>query len=364
MTKTPANVAAATLALRRILSEDPRASVPKIGIASDPQIGIIAAPREVWGCVVPLALDQDGCRVLQSALDQADSACRTAMANEMKGNVCKAVDSPHANHVLQRFIEVLAPGSVRFILQELSQGQHPTALARHRFGCRVLERLIEHFPAAWLSDFLQAVLEDAASLCGNQFGTFVMQHILEHGLPAHKRRIADALLLDVQWAALDQNAVGVVDSALSYAPVEDQKRLATAILKRNGLVQAMSKSGRGHTAVVRLLRVLETSESSGSDLAEARRQLEAAPAGARGRRGPTLLGAVSGGSPDKAGNGKDDMGAGEAVPRPATFVESSSRVPVEWTVPPPPRRRHKGRNRGALALPPGENRHYGSYKAT
>lgn len=340
MAKPSANVVAATSALRRVLSAEPR--------ASDPKFGIDQFPPEVWGCVVPLALDQVGCRVLQSAFDEADSGCRAALANELRGNVCKVLDSPHANHVLQRVVELLAPQSVRFILQELSQGQNPAVLARHRFGCRVLERLIEHFPAPWLSEFLQGVLEDTANLCGNQYGTFVMQHILEHGLPAHKRRIAEALLLDVQWAALDPNAVGVLDSALSYAPLEDQKRLATAILECNGLVHSMACSRRGHSAAVRLLRVLEADGAAGPSLAEARRQLMGrGPDGARvkGRRTLALFGTPSSVGPDEEGIDQDDVDAEDAFPRAAGFIQGAGPTPAVWAAPLASRRRGKGRSR-------------------
>ena len=78
-----------------------------------------------------------------------------------QGHVQQALESPHANHVLQRAINLLAPSSVRFILDELMQCVHPVALARHPFGCRVLQRLIEHFPPEWLEQPLREILQEA-----------------------------------------------------------------------------------------------------------------------------------------------------------------------------------------------------------
>ena len=113
MAKSPADIAVAIAALQQLTSSELH--------ASDPKFGIDELPSEVWGCIVPLAMDKIGCRVLQSALDGADSGCRTAMASELRGNIRKAVDSQHANHVVQRAVELIAPESVRFIVLELSQ---------------------------------------------------------------------------------------------------------------------------------------------------------------------------------------------------------------------------------------------------
>merc|ERR1719428_1207045 len=94
-----------------------------------------------------LSMDQDGCRLLQSALEVGDSCVRASIASEFGGHVCDAMESPHAHHVLQRIIELMQPNSVCSTLHELQSKWSPAFVARHRFGCRVLERVIEHFPA-------------------------------------------------------------------------------------------------------------------------------------------------------------------------------------------------------------------------
>jgi hypothetical protein len=247
----------------------------------------------VQGLVVQLSMDQDGCRLLQSALETGDGAERAAMSMEFYGHVCDALESPHAHHVLQRIIELMPPSSVSFILHELQYKWTPTFVARHRFGCRVLERVIEHFPAcphagAELAYFLEGILQDAAPHCYHSFSTFVMQHILEYGSTEQQRAIVSSLCSDLWRAALDMHAVGCLDKALSFQPFEDQVALASAILDSEGLLTRMALTRKGLPVARRLLRVID-----GANLEQARRQLSGDAAKlARSKGGKALLSAA------------------------------------------------------------------------
>lgn len=247
----------------------------------------------VQGLVVQLSMDQDGCRLLQSALGSADGAGRAAMSMEFYGHVCDAMESPHAHHVLQRIVELMPPSSVSFVLRELQSKWSPAYVARHRFGCRVLERVIEHFPAcphagAELAYFLESVIQDAASHCYHSFSTFVMQHILEYGSAEQQRVIVRSLSLDLWRAALDMHAVGALDKALSFQPFEDQVALASSILDAEGLLTRMALTRKGLPVARRLLRVID-----GANLEQARRQLSGDAAKlARSKGGKALLSAA------------------------------------------------------------------------
>jgi hypothetical protein len=63
----------------------------------------------------------------------------------MLGHVREAIESPHANFVLQKLIETMPPSFTSFVLDEIRG--HVDWAARHRFGCRVVARLVEHNPA-------------------------------------------------------------------------------------------------------------------------------------------------------------------------------------------------------------------------
>lgn len=226
--------------------------------------------QSLRGCVLELALDARGCRLLQRALDLGDEEQQVLLVNELRGHICEALESPHANHVLQRAIELMRPSAVHFIVPELRKWGTPSALARHRYGCRVLERLIEHFPPDDLAFFIGEVLEETLHVSRHVYGNFVMQHVLEHGDQTHKKRVIELLCSDLAGVALDQHACSVLDKALSYGSPNDHLLLAEQIVKEKGLLASMATMRGGFAATQRLFRVIR-----GQLLEEARSQLAA-----------------------------------------------------------------------------------------
>jgi hypothetical protein len=139
-----------------------------------------------------------------------------------------------------------------------------------------LERLIEHFPPEMLDPMLSEIVKDSIALSRHPFGNFVMQHVLEHAEPKHRemvvgavyRELADTAMDHLQSPALDAHASNVLDKALSYTSVPDQRRLAVALLAQPGLLVKMACSRHGSSATQRLLMVVD-----GRLLAEAQTQL-------------------------------------------------------------------------------------------
>merc|ERR1719329_1781251 len=123
------------------------------------------------GRVWRLARHSQGCRDVQRALEEADEDGANRIADELRGHVWHAVECCNANHVLQKCI-VCAPGAPEFIIAELlAWGPDGSKyLAKHRFGCRVFERLL-----------VDQVLQDVVGLCTHQFANYVMQHLFEFG---------------------------------------------------------------------------------------------------------------------------------------------------------------------------------------
>lgn len=157
-------------------------------------IGLLPPAKLVKDRVFQLAMDTNGCRLVQAALQAGSRQAQTDIVAELKGHVCEMVGSPHANHVLQRLIELLPPSSVTFVLDEMAARWSPDYIARHKFGCRIFERILEHFPVSAgtcepLVSFLDKLLENAEAHCFHAMATFIMQHLLEHGSDKHKATI-------------------------------------------------------------------------------------------------------------------------------------------------------------------------------
>lgn len=218
--------------------------------------------------VLELALDSHGSRKVQQALEESHGADQEILVRELRGHVSKALQSPHGNHVLQKAIAVMWPSDLFFIIPELLQWGRPSTLAKHPYGCRVLERLIEFFPAHRLTDFVGDLLESIPDLSKHQYGNFVVQHLLEHGDAEVRERIAKVVCKQLAGMAANQYACAVVDKTLAYADLEDRRRLIDQALSHPGLLVAVATKRWGLGTAERLVSL-----ARGRQVDEAHRQL-------------------------------------------------------------------------------------------
>merc|ERR1712151_532900 len=94
-----------------------------------------------------------------------------------------------------KMIRRISPEKLGFIVSEL-EGKAVEA-AQHRTQCRVLERVIEHFPNSQIEKLVQELLDGAKRLCKHTFGNFIVQSILAHGTPIQRACIVDIVVEDV-----------------------------------------------------------------------------------------------------------------------------------------------------------------------
>lgn len=188
----------------------------------------------------PMALRRHGCRVVQRALEIADQQDRLCCAGKLRKHVVEAAMSPHANYVLQCCIVLLPSCHLQFIVEEIRG--HLSELVRHRFGCRIVERLLEHFPQDAMAELVEEVLDSGiAQLCLHEFGNFVVQHILEYCRAEHRARIVDVLVPQATRLAKHRIGSYVIERALLYCKPDDRKQLTVAM---SGGMKSLAKLGR------------------------------------------------------------------------------------------------------------------------
>lgn len=206
-----------------------------------------------------LAMSAHGCRVVQKALEVAERDDRAALVLPLRGKVVCMLESPHGNHVLQKCIEVLPAGAVQFMLDELAT--YPggwAAVAQHRFGCRVEERILEHFPAEITSPLVTAVVLNAHKLCRHPFGNYVVQHVLEYSSKEQRAQLVSVLIgHDIVFLAQDHVASNVVVRAIEQCGPEGQRAIAQAILSAPPALLTIACSRYGSHTARRLLDVLQ-----------------------------------------------------------------------------------------------------------
>lgn len=229
-----------------------------------------------------LAFDDAGCRLMQEALQLADARECELLAAQFVGSVRRALVSPHANFVLQKFVEVMPVAQSGFIAEELRGIAADTA--RHRYGCRILCRLLEHSASNNASGtaLINELLDDAANLCHHSFGRHVMECVLEHGTAQQQRRVAKALLDGVYNYARHRNASYILEKALALCMVEDQRALTFALVAEPERLIQLAAHECGVHVVRALLRCGgETSWEAGRILRAAIVELQASKYGRR-----------------------------------------------------------------------------------
>jgi len=221
------------------------------GKGGTPTCAVPAVAGRVW----ELSQEPQGCRQIQTAMESPEKA--NEIAAELKGHVLEAMRCPHANHVLQKYITAARPQDSQFILSEILEVPGAAeAAARHKYGCRIVQRLVEHCPPWQSQPLCDAVLKDVPALARHPYGNYVLQNFLEHGSPKLKKLLAVELGKEIVAISHDSFGGAVVSCAMSHLEQQDVLPLAETILKEDGLLTYMAQSRHGHSAVRYILKAL------------------------------------------------------------------------------------------------------------
>jgi pumilio RNA-binding family len=240
-----------------LLVGDPHILVLNNDLANEAIDKLESGTREERNELLQWIMNETLGRVVQSAVEVAVGQHRTTMTKRMHGHVAELLDSPHGNHVLQKCIEVLPPDTMQFVLNELCAFPgRGLSIAKHRFGCRVLERLLEHCPAEQTRVLVEDVIENAYVLCRHPFGNYVVQHVLEYGTPTQQTAVIDALLSGgVMQLAMHRVASNVIERALVQCGAEDRHALMGQLIVEPPATLAMASSRYGAFIAQRLLEM-------------------------------------------------------------------------------------------------------------
>jgi len=248
-----------------------------------------AALAGLVGGVRRLAMDGAGCRVVQRALEVADLATAAQLVQDLRGHVLDLVHSPHGNYVVQKVVEVLPPGPADFVARELRGCA--AEMARHRFGCRVIIRLMEYCADTLSNEgraaLVEELLAEVGGLCRHSFGHHVVKAVLEHAHPAQRQRVLAFLCAGAADKAQERFHSYVVEAALEG---EEAERLAHALLGDTPEnVISLSRTRYGSNIMRLLLRRPGAVSQKALDLLRtAAPRLRQSPGGSRLLRGAGL----------------------------------------------------------------------------
>eukprot|EP00927_Polykrikos_kofoidii_P069044 TRINITY_DN64455_c0_g1_i1.p1 TRINITY_DN64455_c0_g1~~TRINITY_DN64455_c0_g1_i1.p1 ORF type:complete len:397 (-),score=47.60 TRINITY_DN64455_c0_g1_i1:4-1134(-) len=212
------------------------------------------AISQIRGQVQRLALNVHGCRILQVALRTVDQYVAASLVAELHGFVERAINSPHGNFVLQTSIEVLPSTLTAFVVNELTG--IGAKVARHKYGCRVLCRLMQHTAnASGTTLLIHETLQDAPNLCRHIYGHHVLEAVLQFGGLKQVQQVTAALVSDLNINAENEFATFVISTALRCCEREEKVMIASALLSRTEFLVHLAEHPFGCHVVRALLRL-------------------------------------------------------------------------------------------------------------
>jgi hypothetical protein len=147
---------------------------------------------------------------------------RMAILAELRGHVLELVSSRHGSPTLLEVIRQVPAAWMSFVLEEIAgvEGE----MARHPFGCRILEFLIEHECAP--NTLFEKILQEASAVICNDYGIYILISILERRIPQYSHQIAQAIRRKTCQHAKAKKASKVVDKALAHCEDADKQAIA------------------------------------------------------------------------------------------------------------------------------------------
>ena len=243
-------------------------------LREEPAVALQSVKGNVWAW----SRNEIGCRLVQEALELGTREA-AELAAELEGHVLEAVTCPYANYVVQKVVLHLSTATSSFVARELCGSA--VRVAKHRFACRILCRLVELTKSSAALALVDELLADFSDLCTHNFAHHVMESILENGEEHHKKHIAEVLQTDPWKYATHKNSSYLVEKALCYCSQSEQESLIAKLGHPQTILDlAMTQFGC-YVARALLRHRCVNAETAMSLIAEHQRDLESTPHGQR-----------------------------------------------------------------------------------
>ncbi len=199
------------------------------------------------GQAVNLAMQMYGCRVVQKALEYVNTERLMALVSEFESPpvLLRCVHDSNGNHVIQKCIEIVSRVAADAAEHSKEAGDHVASriqfiidtfkgrvkeLSSHPYGCRVVQRILEHCPNEQKAVILEELRQCCADLVQDCYGNYVIQFVMQHGWEADRA----VLIREVQSNLLDFSqhkfASNVVEKCLQYASRRDRDEMIWTII--------------------------------------------------------------------------------------------------------------------------------------
>ncbi|KAL8958182.1 MAG: hypothetical protein Q9193_004712 [Seirophora villosa] len=188
---------------------------------------------QMKGHVLQLSVQMYGCRVVQKALEHILTDQQASLIGELQKDkqVMRCVKDQNGNHVVQKAIERIPAEHIQFIVNAFTGQVHE--LSRHAYGCRVIQRMLEHCVEPTRSAILQELHGCAQYLIGDQYGNYVTQHVIEHGREQDRDRIITLVTSNLINYSKHKFASNVVETCIKFGNLEQRKKIVAILTAVN-----------------------------------------------------------------------------------------------------------------------------------
>ena len=223
------------------------------------------------GEMMQLSLQMYGCRVVQKALETLEEEDLSRLLREFHHNVLSCIYDQNGNHVIQKCIEVINTRSKRALSQ--SDEKHANSLRSqidfvindvlvnaaslscHPYGCRVLQRILEHCDEDTKHKILDEVKPSHKRLLDDQYGNYVIQHVLQFGRTSDRDSILQIVVESGLLGLSRQKfASNVVEKLLKYGNSNHRRAIAAEMLHKSNDTSIANKSPDGTSVVLLMVR--------------------------------------------------------------------------------------------------------------
>lgn len=200
------------------------------------------------GDVVALCLHMHGCRVIQKAIRCLEQEDVSKLIKEFHDKVITFTHDPNGNHVIQRSIQVMSSfakeaadsgdpdlasslsDQMQFIIDDIVANAE--TLSTHRYGCRVVQRAIEHCVDEQKNAVLETLVSCHENLVVDQYGNYVVQQVLACGTEAHQAAILKTLTHNGALLTLSKHkyASNVVEAVLMHGKPHHKEQILEEML--------------------------------------------------------------------------------------------------------------------------------------
>lgn len=180
------------------------------------------------------------------------------------------IHDANGNHVCQKIIECLSSKAkaakaagdaatanflrdqIQFVIDDILANIAP--LSCHPFGCRVLQRILEHCVEPQKTDVLDALQLCHKTLLDDQYGNYVIQHVLQHGRVSDRQSLLQIIVASgILTLSRQKFASNVVEKLLKYGTPGQRNRVVAAMLKKVAHDDSIPSLSPGGTPIVILM---------------------------------------------------------------------------------------------------------------